>query len=131
MDGEFVDSEEYPCMRALAAAVRDTLASIVLSSTWRETARGRRCVDAQLARHGVPAASGCTPTFGVGSARPHEILAWVERHRPTGGWVAVDDLGMGEALPEGHFVRTDPRRGFTLEDAARVRAMLAAQAHLT
>ena len=36
-------------------------------------------------------------------------------------------MDMGEALPEGHFVRTDPRKGFTLEDAARVRAMLATQ----
>ncbi|KAJ1489873.1 hypothetical protein T484DRAFT_1885069 [Baffinella frigidus] len=125
VDGEFVDSEEFPCMSAFASVVRQTQARIVLSSTWRETARGRRCVDAQLERQGMPASIGCTPRFNGG--RPKEILAWVAKHRLTGGWVAVDDLDMGGKLPPGHFVKTDPRRGFTKEDGARVCAMLAAQ----
>jgi hypothetical protein len=122
VDGEFVE----PCMHALARAVRVTRAEIVLSSTWRETALQRRAVDGQLRAHGIPAHSGCTPMLPLlEGGRAAEILAWADATQSSKQrWVAIDDNPAVNKLPEGHFVWTDYRTGFTEADADTVIALL-------
>lgn len=124
--GEFEEEN----MRAMRACVAECGASIVLSTTWRETEPQRRAVDQQLVKHGLPASIGCTPRLPLlEGGRPAEIEAWVREHRPA-RWVAIDDQELdaerahARALPAQHFVRTDPARGFTAEDAARVKELL-------
>ena len=121
VEGEFLEEN----MRRLAELVHAVGAHIVLSSTWRETAIQRRAIDAQLRRFGMPSHVGCTPrlpTIG-GGGRHAEIMAWVAEHCAHGDeaaahgsrhrccWVAIDDLDLKDALPEDHFVKTDPTVG--------------------
>jgi hypothetical protein len=116
--GEFTDD----CMRALSGCIGQLgSVRIVLSSTWRETAPQRRAVNRQLRLHGLPEAVGCTPISGGGRAA--EILSWVEQSSPRPvRWVAIDDHEL--VLPDGCFVRTDPAKGFTEQDALRVCQLL-------
>jgi len=75
-DGEALPAPRYPgdplaeadgahfhrrCMACLASAVESTSADIVLSSTWRLTASGRREANAALRRYRIAAAAGNTP----------------------------------------------------------------------
>ena len=122
VDGEFTNE----CMGALAQCVHATSARIVLSSTWRETAPQRRAVEAQLKAHGiVERICGCTPGLPLlEGGRVAEILQWVDLHKPA-RWVALDDADLSK-LPAGRFVRTDPAKGFTRHDAARVEELLSA-----
>lgn len=111
------------CMRLLAQCVSSSGASIVLSSTWRETAPQRRAVDAQLVSHGMRASVSCTPKMPlIGGGRAAEIQWWVEEHRPK-RWVALDDMDLS-GLPDAHFVRTDPAKALDEETARRVVAAL-------
>jgi hypothetical protein len=119
VDGEFMSE----CMTALASSVRRTGAQVVLSTTWRETAPQRRCVDLQLQKNQIAPSIGATPMLpGPGGGRAKEIMQWVAEHRPT-RWVAIDDVALPQ-LPAEHFVHTDPSRGFTPADAERVVALL-------
>ena len=117
--GEFTES----CMTALKTIVRESGCTIVLSSTWREQACDRRCVDDMLRRHGLPASCSCTPVAGGG--RVAEILAWVREARPL-RWIAVDDTDLS-SLPAGHFWRTRMEAGLTQQDAEAIVAMLRSQ----
>lgn len=123
LQGEFNSA----CMEQLARCVSQSGASIVLSSTWRETPPQRRAVDAQLVRYGMATsvASTCTLPLVAGGGRSAEILAWVEAHRPR-RWVALDDTEL--RLPDGHFVRTDPACALDLAGASRAVELLACQA---
>ena len=120
VSGEFTE----PCMTALRRVVDATSCRIVLSSTWREQPCDRRCVDAILVRHGLPATSDVTPRLG---GRGAEILAWV-REAGAERWVAVDDASLGSTLPAEHFVQTDAALGLTTEDADAIVALLLAPA---
>ena len=123
VEGEFVDA----CMGPLSSALRAIDAIVVLSTTWRETAPQRRAVDAQLARHGLPCHSSCTPSLPqLRGGRSAEILQWVAEHRPS-RWLAIDDNAMlAQGLPADNFLQTEPSRGFTETDAERVRTSLGA-----
>jgi hypothetical protein len=117
------------CMAALASCVRGTGSELVLSSAWRETAEGRRAVDRQLARHGLPRCAGCTPQLPR-RGRAAEILAWAEEAARSGAcWVALDDEPLQAALPEHHFVQCDASVGLTEADAERVIECLRKQQH--
>ena len=119
--GEFEERN----MAALARIVASTSATIVLSSTWRETGPQRRAVDGQLTKHGLPPHVGVTPSL-QGDGRAAEILAWAAAHGSGAAWVAVDDLPL-PSLPSNRFVQTDPAVGLTCADAERVIACFRAQ----
>ena len=124
VDGEFMQDN----MAALAYILRATGASVILSSTWRETGPQRRAVDAMLLRHGLPASLGVTPRLStLEGGRAAEILAWAAE-RDDISWVAIDDLDLTADLPSEFFVQTDPGRGLTMADAERAIALLSAQA---
>ena len=110
-DGEFTPE----CMSNLKKIVADTGASIVLSSTWRETHPSRLAVLQQLAEYDIPPFVGCTPIHGSGSnARASEITAYA-RENNISKYIALDDQDMD--LPPANFVRTDMGSGLTASDA--------------
>ena len=117
-------------MAALNYIIQITQASIVLSSTWRETAPQRRAVDQQLAKHGIPQAVDATPRLStLDGGRAAEILAWAASSAAGSScWVAIDDMELDAQLPAGHFVHTDPAAGLTMAEAERVCALLQQQA---
>ena len=123
VSGEFLPEN----MAALAQICNATGVAIILSSTWRETAPQRRAVEQQLRNHGVgvtePIISDCTPRLPLlDGGRVAEIHQWVEANRPP-SWVAIDDADLTK-LPPAHFLQTEAGLGFTMEDAARVVALL-------
>lgn len=128
--GEF----DVECMQPLRCAIEASGASLVISSTWRETAPQARAVVRALAAHGIAAPVGATPRISVlAGGRPAEILDWVSRHRPR-AWAAVDDVDLTsvvrDTMPRLHarnFIHTDAAVGFTPADADRLVALLAEQ----
>jgi hypothetical protein len=126
--GEFSDS----CMDALKELVHGIEASfgtgcvnLVLSSAWRTTRPGRRCVDEKLVRGKLPATCGCTPQLPRRSGgRTAEILCSVAQRKPI-RWIALDDFDL--LLPPTNFFRVDKSEGLTKEGAARCLQLLVAQ----
>lgn len=98
--------------------LQETGAKIVLSTAWRLHADSRRLLKEKLHEYGLPLWVGQTPSL---ACRSTEILAWVQKHRPS-RWVAVDDLPLLEETDEiaGHFVQTKPKLGLTAEAAHRI-----------
>ena len=104
-----------PCMSALRQVVQQTGASIVLSSSWQATPTSLGTVNAALQANGIPPCVSTTvEPSATGRSRPatsengraKEILAWVAAHPDacSGGWVAVDDMGLACRLPTDNFV---------------------------
>jgi hypothetical protein len=115
--GEFLPE----CMEHLKTIVDACGASIVLSTTWRETEAGRGAVKQQLEKAGIhDAVIGRTPRFG-GSSRHREIEQWADLNGIT-KYVALDDMEL--ELNEAHFVRTEMGTGLTSADAANAIKLL-------
>ena len=118
------------CLQSLKAIVADCNPVIVLSSAWRTDPSGRNKLSVQLALHGIPTFKDWTKHLpgNPEEQRPKEILDWVRTHQPS-TWVAIDDwpLGMNEKTMRRHFFQTDGRQGLTMQGAARVAELLAAQ----
>eukprot|EP00520_Triparma_pacifica_P010943 CAMPEP_0118639140 /NCGR_PEP_ID=MMETSP0785-20121206/4066_1 /TAXON_ID=91992 /ORGANISM="Bolidomonas pacifica, Strain CCMP 1866" /LENGTH=216 /DNA_ID=CAMNT_0006530451 /DNA_START=78 /DNA_END=725 /DNA_ORIENTATION=+ len=86
------------CMQNLKEAVERTGARIVLSTTWRESGRGRRAVDSKLNEYGIPEHIGCTSSLGY-QGRGKEILEFIKGRNVETNWVAIDDMdlkGLGD-----------------------------------
>ena len=115
VDGEFIDS----CMAVLKRIVKESGCAIILSSTWREQACDRRCVDALLRRHGLPACAGSTP---AGAGRAAEILAWVRDAPGAVRWCAVDDANITASLPAAHFHHVQGDKGLSPADGDAILA---------
>ena len=135
-------------MGRLRAVVESTSADIVLSSTWRLSASGRRDANAAFRRYKIADAVGRTPHITGGSClrwllccgsgrdetgqdeisqmcddRVEEIQMWLRRHPETKRWCAIDDLhlsaGKHGAL-RGRCVRTNAATGMTDADARAI-----------
>lgn len=133
LQGEFVPR----CLAGLKRIVRETDASIVLSSTWRETPAGVAAVNDQLARHGLPCLVGATACLSscCTSRRAREIAAWLGEQpaNTVSSFLILDDDDVcrapGAAADDGatrtvdelrgHFVRTDKGVGLCQDDCDR------------
>ena len=117
--GEVVPGEFEPaCMTQLARLLASLPppVRIVLSSTWRETARGRNAVATQIARHcpRAPALTDSTPLL-PGRGRAAEIRTWLQRNRIDSAadgisgaalrWIALDDEDL--SAPQGWRTASD------------------------
>ena len=92
LPGEFCPQQ----MTYLKSILTATQAKLVLSSTWRETDRGREAVHLQLAKHGISSALviGCTPCLYQQwtCRRAHEIVQWLKNNSSTvSNFVILDD----------------------------------------
>ena len=99
--GEFLPS----CLAALNRLVTESLAEIVLTSTWRLDPLQGAAVDRELATAGIPPCIGRTPDIGMFGAvrnghdarsrRAVEIQCWLEANHLFGeegvSWVVLDD----------------------------------------
>jgi len=99
------------CMMRLKKIIQESGAKIVLSTSWRRTAKGRSEVNAQLQRYGIPTAIDHTRIRHNEYLRNEEVTHWIRQHPSTTHWIAIDDLPMPQ-LGE-HYIRTMPDRGIT------------------
>jgi hypothetical protein len=142
LNGEFIPE----AMNRLRLIVQEAAAhggdvSIILSSTWRETAPGRNAVNDQLKRHGIQEIKSWTRSLYTKyrCKRAHEIVQWIIANCQADSHVAFvvlddDDLCEQERPREDidpaalfvlpHFVRTAKSSGLTEQDVLRVSDML-------
>jgi len=102
------------CMKRLKAIIDTTGAKIVLSTSWRRTARATAAVNLQLKRHDIPTAVDKTRIRNNEYLRNEEVLHWIAQHPYVTHWVAIDDLPMPQ-LGE-HYIQTSPDTGITESD---------------
>ena len=135
-DGTLVDAEKVALLGGL---VRRTGAQIILHSGWRFwydadckplRAESRRLSE-MLAAEGMVIV-GATPDLTTEEIRrtkkfslvkAREILAWVEQHPGTTGWVVLEDLDLHNEEVARHQVMTDQTVGLTeadVENAVRI-----------
>eukprot|EP00927_Polykrikos_kofoidii_P062670 TRINITY_DN57478_c0_g1_i1.p1 TRINITY_DN57478_c0_g1~~TRINITY_DN57478_c0_g1_i1.p1 ORF type:complete len:358 (-),score=33.69 TRINITY_DN57478_c0_g1_i1:224-1219(-) len=106
------------CMIELSRIIRDTGASIVLSSTWRLNKIQHAAVDRTLLRYGIPKTIGATPQLkGPANGRASEILEWLSQNTADRhvSWIAIDDMDM--PLLGDKLILTDKDDGLTRYDA--------------
>jgi hypothetical protein len=96
--------------------VRDSGASVVVSSSWRIA--GLRRMRMILREHGFTGrVSGVTPVMSLG-VRGLEIQAWIDRcrWRVTSFVILDDNDDMADLHP--HLIQTDYRKGLTSDDVS-------------
>lgn len=114
------------CIARFEQAIRPYDVGLVITSTWRvdwplALLRAKMGV---LGRHVV----GTTPEFDdpfLKFARYHEVLQYHQQHLPPGSrWIAIDDEAgrYPEDLP--NLILTDPKTGFSEQDAATLSRLL-------
>jgi hypothetical protein len=117
-------------VQRLNGVLAATGARLVLSSSWRyvilDGTMNLAGFEFLMRTHGLAKGALFDHTCAdeVIAERGAQIRRWLTEH-PVEAWAAVDDqrlqLGRGE---EWRHVRTDPTRGLTDEDAARLAAIL-------
>lgn len=117
-------------LRILKRIVKETGCKIVVSSTWRKLPETRKRLVRALGYRGL-SVHGWTTTeyFMERQIRGHEIQKWLDEHQPIDSYCIVDDDC--DMLPEqmDNFVRTDPMRGLTDEDANQIIRILNNEKH--
>lgn len=119
------------CMNRLKAIVENAGATIVLSSSWRESEFGRNEVQKRLAQYGISPFVDCTPRIPAKS-RAAEILAWIESNRSkyqVVNFVALDDIDLPAGAPDRaffarHAVVTAGSVGLTDDDVRKAISLL-------
>lgn len=113
------------CIARLEEVIRPYDVGIVITSTWRlewPLARIRE-------RMGILGRSviGVTPEIDdpfLRHGRYHEVLRHREQHRPEGRWIAIDDELGRYPMDLDNLILTDPKIGFSEEDATRLSNLL-------
>lgn len=123
------EAEDFRCLPLLEGVLREYPETrVIISSDWRtlfslpklaarfsEDLRGR-VIDT------APTIYPKTPNELYG-LREREARQWLDRKAPGAPWLAIDDAP-GNWPSRAHLVLTDFKRGFTEEDAGRLRRML-------
>eukprot|EP01012_Entosiphon_sulcatum_P009651 TRINITY_DN15502_c0_g1_i1.p1 TRINITY_DN15502_c0_g1~~TRINITY_DN15502_c0_g1_i1.p1 ORF type:complete len:222 (+),score=29.94 TRINITY_DN15502_c0_g1_i1:31-666(+) len=100
------------CMNRLKRIVQATGAEIVLSSSWRQSPVTTNMVNKELQKFGISPCISKTPILGLGN-RAHEVVAWLDQHKPD-RYVVLDDIYLAHhPRLTGHCVHTDSRTGLT------------------
>lgn len=105
----------------LNRVLKETGASIVVSSTWRYMYKTVEELDGLLTLHGLPSGSviGLTP-YKMSSTRGQEILFWLNDNPSCTEWVAIDDSSDMEPLPQERVVKTEWTVGLQAEHADKM-----------
>lgn len=116
----------------LKHVVESTNAELVMSSTWRLELHTRRAAESAVASRGL-AFVGSTPdmSHSCSGDRVDEILAWLSGQSVA--WVALDDMdlcAMNSRMTAQHFVHTDDKVGFGVDQAQEAIEKLQAQCAL-
>lgn len=111
---------------ALQHILKETPACIVLSATMRSMLgdhMDQTGFEWMLRNLGIPRAAGrVVGRTGEGPSRHDEIARWLNEHPETKRYVVIDDDD--DQLPRGVFVQPHYEVGLTMDDAARVVAIL-------
>lgn len=100
-------SLEHRALSLLAHIVRETGASVVISSSWRKIRSAKESLLFYLDHWNIPLA-GETPD--VGGIRGDDIQAWLDEHPEVERFVILDDDDdMGDLIP--HLVQTTWKNG--------------------
>ena len=99
---------EDRALALLAYIVRETGASVVISSSWRRISAAMQSLLQDLAKWKIPVV-GETPLIS-GDIRGNEIQAWLDEHPEVERFVILDDDDdMGDLIP--HLVQTTWKNG--------------------
>lgn len=114
------------CTARLANAIQGHNVDIVITSTWRLEWPLKQ-LQSRLGPLGTTLV-GVTPEIGdpfLKFRRYHEVLRHRERIAPTGSrWIAIDDEPGRYPDHLNNLILTDPRVGFSEEDALRLSRLL-------
>lgn len=135
--GEYIDTDK---VRLLGTLVHDTGALLVLHSGWRfwfdyqlNPLRKEAANLAALLAGENMTIYDMTPDLTTEEIRVSkkfslvkaaEILAWLEKHPGTEGWVVLDDLELHHGTVASHQVKTDAEIGLTMEDVKAAERIL-------
>lgn len=110
------------CIARLTAVIRGHNAGLVITSTWRLEWPLKQ-LQSRLGPLGATLV-GVTPEIDdpfLKFGRYHEVLRHCERIAPTGSrWIAIDDEPGRYPDHLDNLILTDPRVGFSEEDALRL-----------
>jgi len=113
------------CLSLLNAVLTEHSARVVIISSWRDEMPLQSLVSElrQVGRHVI----GVAPEEPAYTRTPRELVVrqWLAENGYTGPWLAIDDnpRWYGDLAPR--VVATDPRLGFTGNDAERFRELVA------
>jgi hypothetical protein len=123
------EAEDFRCLPEFEKVLRDyPEVLVVIASDWR-TLFSLPKLAARFATDIQPRVVDVTPAifpktpqefYGL---REKEARQWLDKHPDAAGWLAVDDAP-GNWPTKSRLVLTDFKRGFTDEDALRLRRML-------
>jgi len=110
------------CIARLESVMRPHDAGLVITSTWRLELPLKR-LHRRLGPIGA-CLMGVTPEIDdpfLKFGRYHEVLKYQERNAPTASrWIAIDDEPGRYPDRINNLILTDPRAGFSEEDALRL-----------
>ncbi len=126
------EAEDFRCLPLLEAVLREhPEVRIVISADWRMLFSLSELVahfSEDLRSRIVGTTPHLVPQRGhdLHGLREREAMLWLAQHEPdltAVSWCAIDDAP-GNWLSRSHLILTDFKRGFTEEDAERLRRML-------
>ena len=128
------EMEDFRCLPLIESVVREfEEVRIVISSDWRMLFSLQK-LKMRFSEDIRPRIAGVTPHMlpkhgaELHGLREREAMLWLAQHnvdKDAAAWCALDDAP-GNWLTRSRLVLTDFKRGFTEEDAGRLRAMLMA-----
>lgn len=128
------EMEDFRCLPLIESVVREfEEVRIVISSDWRMLFSLQK-LKMRFSEDIRPRIAGVTPHMlpkhgaELHGLREREAMLWLAQHnadKDAVAWCALDDAP-GNWLTRSRLVLTDFKRGFTEEDAGRLRAMLMA-----
>lgn len=116
VSGEFLPE----CLQHLCEILETTHASIILSSTWRETVAGQNAVNQELENAGIPNFVGWTPILGCGYGhRGEEIRIWLNNNPNVTQYIVLDDQPLTNLPDKDRFIQVDMSKGLTTPDVQK------------
>lgn len=126
------EAEDFRCLPLIESVLRDfPEAQVVIASDWRMLFSFAKLV-ARFSSDLRDRVAGTTPHVipkrgsDLHGLREREAMLWLAQHEPEARqahWCAIDDAP-GNWLTRSQLVLTDFKRGFTDEDAVRLRQLL-------
>lgn len=141
-DGDTEESFVPELIGRFAALVRETGATLVLSSAWRLSKLGRRGVEAAFLAYGLPPPINCTPRMH--GPRGNEVIGWLlqntlnvfqdEPLEPKHRFLEYEQFSQRHytlpvAIKVAQFVAIDDRDFRTREHGGHYRALLTQRGH--
>lgn len=109
---------DYRSCRLLQELIKETDAKVILSSTWRISSELIKGIE----KYAGIKITDITPTLN--DKRGKEIQQYLNEHNEITNYVILDDDSDMLDSQQKHFIRTNPKVGFTIIEKVNCRAIL-------